>query len=73
LSRTTHAAGKDRTGLIAAIVLLLLGAPDEAIIRDYTLTTAGLLPAVPFLVARFKKEPAYNENWKGVENMGSAR
>jgi protein-tyrosine phosphatase len=31
-------AGKDRTGLITAIILSLLGVPDETIIADYTLS-----------------------------------
>ncbi len=31
-------SGKDRTGMIAAIILLALGAPVEAVIEDYTLT-----------------------------------
>lgn len=31
-------AGKDRTGLISAMVLSLLGVPDETIIADYTLS-----------------------------------
>ena len=66
-------AGKDRTGLFAAVVLLLLRVPEEAIITNYTLTTAGLQPALPFLIARFKKDPIYADNWKGVVNMGSAR
>jgi len=31
-------AGKDRTGMIAAIILSLLGVPDEAIVEDYSLS-----------------------------------
>merc|ERR1712127_302034 len=31
-------AGKDRTGMIAAIVLALLGAEDDAIVEDYSLS-----------------------------------
>ncbi|MEU0937025.1 tyrosine-protein phosphatase [Embleya sp. NPDC005971] len=40
------ASGKDRTGLIAALVLALLGVPDEDIVADFALTelaTARLL------------------------------
>jgi protein-tyrosine phosphatase len=33
------AAGKDRTGVLAAATLSVLGVPDEDIIKDYTLTT----------------------------------
>lgn len=32
------AAGKDRTGIIAAVLLELLGVPDEVIVADYALT-----------------------------------
>ena len=31
-------AGKDRTGMITAIILSLLGVPDEAIVEDYSLS-----------------------------------
>jgi len=31
-------AGKDRTGIVAAILLRVLGVPDETIVNDYTLT-----------------------------------
>lgn len=31
-------AGKDRTGIVAALLLMLLGVPDETIIADYSLT-----------------------------------
>jgi protein-tyrosine phosphatase len=33
------AAGKDRTGLAAAVLLGVLGVPDETIVEDYALTT----------------------------------
>lgn len=38
------AAGKDRTGLAAAILLGLLGVPEEAILYDYELTTSHYSP-----------------------------
>ena len=37
------AAGKDRTGLVAAVVLSALGVPDETVAADYAFT-AGVLP-----------------------------
>jgi protein-tyrosine phosphatase len=37
------AAGKDRTGLVAAMVLSALGVSDETVAADYALT-AGILP-----------------------------
>ena len=39
------AAGKDRTGLVAAMVLSALGVPDEIVAADYALT-AGILPTL---------------------------
>jgi protein-tyrosine phosphatase len=36
------AAGKDRTGVISAIVLGLLGVPDEVIVADYVATRENL-------------------------------
>ena len=35
-------AGKDRTGVFAAIVLALAGAPRELIAHDYELTRIGI-------------------------------
>jgi protein-tyrosine phosphatase len=43
------AAGKDRTGIVSAILLRALGVPDEEIIEDYALTEA---PTEERLVAR---------------------
>lgn len=37
-------AGKDRTGMVAALLLSLFGVDDASIAADYELTTAGLLP-----------------------------
>ena len=36
------AAGKDRTGILAALVLSLVGVPDEVIAEDYTLSGEGV-------------------------------
>jgi len=36
------AAGKDRTGIISAILLSLLGVPDEVIVADYAVTKENL-------------------------------
>lgn len=36
------AAGKDRTGLVAALVLRLVGVPHEAIVEDYVLSGRNL-------------------------------
>ncbi|WP_051478854.1 tyrosine-protein phosphatase [Arthrobacter sp. H5] len=49
------AAGKDRTGVIAAVVLMIAGVKDELIIEDYA-HTAGALPEIL---------PALAELWTG--------
>jgi protein-tyrosine phosphatase len=38
------AAGKDRTGIVAALVLSSLGVPDDSIVRDYSLSEVSLEP-----------------------------
>lgn len=49
------AAGKDRTGVAAALLLDLAGVPDEHIIEDYALSTAELEPIVEERLDRFKE------------------
>lgn len=44
-------AGKDRTGLIAALLLGLVGVDDATIIEDYSLTKALIAPAVEGFIA----------------------
>lgn len=46
------AAGKDRTGVLAAMVLSLLGVPDEIIVADYSLSGT----AMTNLVERLRRE-----------------
>ncbi|KAI0708050.1 protein-tyrosine phosphatase-like protein [Earliella scabrosa] len=66
-------AGKDRSGVLAAVILMLLGARDEDIAADYALTTIGLQPLVPLLAARFAKEEAWRNNPQGALNLGAAK
>jgi protein-tyrosine phosphatase len=43
LPATFHCtAGKDRTGMVAALVLSLVGVPEDVIVEDYTLTDARM-------------------------------
>lgn len=46
------AAGKDRTGVVAALVLACLGVEDEDIVADYVLTEANLEPILTRLRSR---------------------
>ncbi|KAJ7125424.1 protein-tyrosine phosphatase-like protein [Mycena epipterygia] len=66
-------AGKDRTGLVAALILMLLGVDDAAIIKDYALTGVGLEPASAVLSARLRNIPVFRDNWMGATNMGSSK
>jgi protein-tyrosine phosphatase len=43
------AAGKDRTGVLAALVLGVLGVPDETIAADYGLSRAGMASMVDWV------------------------
>ena len=45
-------AGKDRTGVLSALILAFLGVPDETIVADYTLSA----PAMEHLLERLKAE-----------------
>lgn len=52
------AAGKDRTGVVAAVVLSLLGVDEDAIVVDYLRSAA----AMPRMVERFMTWPRYREH-----------
>jgi protein-tyrosine phosphatase len=45
------AAGKDRTGVVSAVVLGVLGVPDEIIVADYAATRENLAAIVERLMA----------------------
>ncbi len=56
-------AGKDRTGLLSAVLLSLLGVPDEAIVSDYSLTES----VVEGIMERHRREaPEMEEVWKDL-------
>jgi len=44
-------AGKDRTGLIAALLLSLAGVSDDLIVEDYALTKERIAPAIAGFIA----------------------
>ena len=46
------AAGKDRTGILAAVVLGLLGVDDDTIVADYALSQANMARALAKIQAR---------------------
>lgn len=53
LTIDSHLAGKDRTGVLAALILLLIGRPGDEIINDYILTRVGLESARENLMEAF--------------------
>lgn len=66
-------AGKDRTGVVVALVLLLLGVEEEVVAREYALTDLGLAELKPIYRERLLEMPALKGNEEGVERMISAR
>ncbi|KAI5210734.1 hypothetical protein AUEXF2481DRAFT_31890 [Aureobasidium subglaciale EXF-2481] len=66
-------AGKDRTGVICAILYLLCHVPTETVAKEYSLTDTGLQHLVPLFTERLLKNPALVGNEEGVKNMISAQ
>ncbi len=56
------AAGKDRTGVVAALVLSLLGVDDETIVADYM----DSAPNMPRMLVRFAKWPRYRDHFAAM-------
>jgi hypothetical protein len=58
--------GKDRTGLVAAVILTLLGVDEEDVIADYMMSTPYVEPMLEYLAA--KGQPVGPERlWLAVE------
>lgn len=51
-------AGKDRTGIVVAMLLSILGVDDEVIIADYHVTTKNMAP----VLERIRTAPVFKEN-----------
>ncbi|KAJ6538477.1 protein-tyrosine phosphatase-like protein [Mycena vulgaris] len=66
-------AGKDRTGVIAAILLKLAGVDNDAISNDYALTRVGREPARAMIMERLSKEPLFASNNEAALNMFTCR
>jgi hypothetical protein len=49
------AAGKDRTGVLAALVLGIVGVAPDVIVTDYELTATRM----PMIMERYRTDPAY--------------
>ncbi|PVH86196.1 hypothetical protein DL98DRAFT_650255 [Cadophora sp. DSE1049] len=67
-------AGKDRTGLICALVLSLCGVDDETIAYEYSLTEIGLTKEwKDAVMVHLMQNPALMENLQGAKNMISSK
>jgi hypothetical protein len=66
-------AGKDRTGVLVALLMSLAGADDDEIGDEYALTDVGLAEKKPLFTERLLKNPALGGNREGVQNMISAK
>jgi len=66
-------AGKDRTGVIAALLMKLAGVSDDAIAEDYSLTRIGREPARKLIMARLAKMPFFAADNEKALNMLTSR
>lgn len=57
------AAGKDRTGMTAALLLRTAGVPDQTIVADFALSDAHIAPKIPEFKERMRR--------RGVNPLGS--
>ncbi|KAK7413564.1 hypothetical protein QQX98_007573 [Neonectria punicea] len=65
-------AGKDRTGVIVAVILSLCGVDDETIAHEYSLTNAGLGERKDEIMARLMEHESLRNNPEGAKRLLSA-
>ncbi|KAH0604686.1 uncharacterized protein H6S33_006354 [Morchella sextelata] len=69
-------AGKDRTGVVCALLLMLAGVDDEFVAAEYALTEVGLEPFKQAIRERLLGRPQFvkgdEEARRGLENMLSS-
>lgn len=66
-------AGKDRTGVLCALVLALCGVDDATVAKEYALTDTGLRSRHPEFLAHLGKDPALKDKPDAAWRMISAR
>ncbi|KAI1771645.1 protein-tyrosine phosphatase-like protein [Hypoxylon cercidicola] len=66
-------AGKDRTGVICALILSLCGVPEEVVAHEYSLTDLGLKERHPELIAHLTDNPALRDRPEAAIRMVSSR
>jgi protein-tyrosine phosphatase len=60
--------GKDRTGMLTALMLDAVGVPHEVIVADYALTTANIVP----LIAQYQAERPWYVRQRWYEGLFEA-
>lgn len=55
--------GRDRTGLVAALLLKILGFSDEQILHDYVLSAEHLLKSMDYFIKHHKHESLPDEDY----------
>ncbi|KAK2022672.1 tyrosine phosphatase [Colletotrichum zoysiae] len=65
-------AGKDRTGVICAIILCLCGVADEVVAHEYSLTDVGLQDRREEIVNHLLATEALKGNFEGARRMISS-
>ncbi|TVY21519.1 Tyrosine-protein phosphatase [Lachnellula arida] len=67
-------AGKDRTGVLCALILSLCGVEDEVVANEYSLTEMGLpIEWKEAVIEHLSESPALRGNKEGAWNLISAR
>ena len=67
-------AGKDRTGVVCALLLSLCGVDDETISDEYALTEIGLSDEwKAIVIAHLGENPVLKDNLPGAKNLISAK
>ncbi|KIY49482.1 hypothetical protein FISHEDRAFT_41583 [Fistulina hepatica ATCC 64428] len=66
-------AGKDRTGVLAAILLKLAGVDNDTIAHEYSLTRVGREPDREKIMQRLAQEPVFVRNNEAALNMFTCR
>ncbi|KAI1080478.1 protein-tyrosine phosphatase-like protein [Whalleya microplaca] len=66
-------AGKDRTGLICALILSLCGVADDVVAHEYSLTDLGLRSRHPELVALIMANPELGADPQSARRMVGAQ
>ncbi|RYO80786.1 hypothetical protein DL766_002668 [Monosporascus sp. MC13-8B] len=66
-------AGKDRTGVICALILSLCGVDDDIVAHEYSLTDLGLKERHQEIIAHLVQEPAFKDDPDGARRMVLAK